>query len=68
MKNIGLKPLVYRYPVEIASIALAHPTEEILTPTDVFNWSIFGFAMLTTLGLQILSNFANDYSDGVRDR
>lgn len=46
--------------------ALAHPTDEILTPTDVFNWSIFGFAILTTLGLQILSNFANDYGDGVK--
>ncbi|MDG2432417.1 1,4-dihydroxy-2-naphthoate octaprenyltransferase [Flavobacterium sp.] len=46
--------------------ALAHPTEEILTPTDVFNWNIFGFAILTTLGLQILSNFANDYGDGVK--
>ncbi|MFL9835972.1 1,4-dihydroxy-2-naphthoate polyprenyltransferase [Flavobacterium sp. ST-75] len=30
------------------------------------NWSIFGFALLTTLGLQILSNFANDYGDGVK--
>jgi 1,4-dihydroxy-2-naphthoate octaprenyltransferase len=46
--------------------ALAHPTKEILTPTDVFNWNIFGFAILTTLGLQILSNFANDYGDGVK--
>lgn len=46
--------------------ALAHPTENILTPTEVFNWSIFGFALLTTLGLQILSNFANDYGDGVK--
>ena len=46
--------------------ALAHPTENILTPTQVFNWSIFGFALLTTLGLQVLSNFANDYGDGVK--
>lgn len=46
--------------------ALAHPTEEILTPTDVFNWRLFGFAILTTLGLQILSNFANDYGDGIK--
>ncbi|MBX9887106.1 MAG: 1,4-dihydroxy-2-naphthoate octaprenyltransferase [Flavobacteriaceae bacterium] len=46
--------------------ALAHPTDEILTPTDVFNWNIFGFAILTTLGLQILSNFANDYGDGIK--
>ncbi len=27
--------------------ALAHPTDEILTPTDVFNWNIFCFALLT---------------------
>lgn len=46
--------------------ALAHPTNKILTPTEVFNWIIFGFAILTTLGLQILSNFANDYGDGVK--
>ncbi len=28
--------------------------------------SIFWFAIATTLGLQILSNFANDYGDGVK--
>jgi 1,4-dihydroxy-2-naphthoate octaprenyltransferase len=27
---------------------------------------IVAFALLTTLGLQILSNFANDYGDGVK--
>jgi 1,4-dihydroxy-2-naphthoate octaprenyltransferase len=31
-----------------------------------FNWKIVLFALLTTLGLQILSNFANDYGDGVK--
>lgn len=46
--------------------ALAYPTNKILTPTEVFSWRIFGFAILTTLGLQILSNFANDYGDGVK--
>lgn len=46
--------------------ALAYPTNNILTPTEVFNWRIFGFALLTTLGLQILSNFANDYGDGMK--
>jgi len=46
--------------------ALSHPTEEILTPTEVFNWQLFGFAMLTTLCLQVLSNFANDYGDGMK--
>lgn len=46
--------------------ALAYPTDNILTPTEVFNWQLFGFALLTTLGLQILSNFANDYGDGIK--
>jgi 1,4-dihydroxy-2-naphthoate octaprenyltransferase len=46
--------------------ALAYPTSTILTPTEVFNWRLFGFAILTTLGLQILSNFANDYGDGIK--
>jgi 1,4-dihydroxy-2-naphthoate octaprenyltransferase len=36
------------------------------TPTEVFNWRIFSFAIITTLGLQILSNFANDYGDGIK--
>lgn len=31
----------------------------------IFNWKIVILALSTTLGLQILSNFANDYGDGV---
>jgi len=46
--------------------ALAYPTDNVMTPTEVFNWRLFGFAILTTLGLQILSNFANDYGDGMK--
>jgi len=30
------------------------------------NWAILAFALITTLGLQVLSNFANDYGDGVK--
>jgi len=37
-----------------------------LTPTQVFNWKTFGLLLLTTVGLQVLSNFANDYGDGVK--
>lgn len=33
---------------------------------DKFSIDIFVLALLTTLGLQILSNFANDYGDGVK--
>jgi 1,4-dihydroxy-2-naphthoate octaprenyltransferase len=32
----------------------------------LFNWSIVILALLTTLGFQILSNFANDYGDGIK--
>lgn len=33
---------------------------------QTFSWDIFIYAIFTTLGLQILSNFANDYGDGVK--
>jgi 1,4-dihydroxy-2-naphthoate octaprenyltransferase len=32
----------------------------------IFNWKIVILALSTTLGLQILSNFANDYGDGIK--
>jgi len=50
----------------VGSMYALRPTDAIETPTDVFSWKIFGFALLTTLGLQVLSNFANDYGDGVK--
>lgn len=31
-----------------------------------FNWLVFALAILTTLSLQVLSNLANDYGDGVK--
>ncbi|MGY5352665.1 1,4-dihydroxy-2-naphthoate octaprenyltransferase [Wenyingzhuangia sp. IMCC45533] len=31
-----------------------------------FRWDICVFALLTTIGFQVLSNFANDYGDGVK--
>lgn len=31
-----------------------------------FDWIIFVLALCTTLGLQILSNYANDYGDGIK--
>jgi 1,4-dihydroxy-2-naphthoate octaprenyltransferase len=33
---------------------------------DKFNWSICVLAIFTTIGFQVLSNFANDYGDGVK--
>lgn len=37
-----------------------------VTFDNSFNWWIPVLALLTTLGFQILSNFANDYGDGVK--
>ncbi len=34
--------------------------------SNMYSLSIFGLALATTLGFQILSNFANDYGDGVK--
>jgi len=31
-----------------------------------FDWKICALALLTTIGFQVLSNFANDYGDGVK--
>ncbi|MBC9797264.1 1,4-dihydroxy-2-naphthoate polyprenyltransferase [Sinomicrobium weinanense] len=31
-----------------------------------FDWKIFVLALFTTVGFQVLSNFANDYGDGVK--
>ena len=31
-----------------------------------FDWLIFVLALLTTIGFQVLSNFANDYGDGIK--
>ncbi len=50
----------------VGSMYALRPTENIETPTEVFSWTIFGLAILTTLGLQVLSNFANDYGDGIK--
>ncbi|WP_408030418.1 1,4-dihydroxy-2-naphthoate octaprenyltransferase [Tenacibaculum xiamenense] len=37
-----------------------------LTNTNILQSSIFWLAILTTIGFQVLSNFANDYGDGVK--
>ncbi|MCR9263242.1 MAG: 1,4-dihydroxy-2-naphthoate octaprenyltransferase [Flavobacteriaceae bacterium] len=36
------------------------------TKQGVFSGTIFIFALLTTVGFQVTSNFANDYGDGVK--
>ena len=46
----------------LAKISIALGT----TSNAIYESSIFWLAILTTIGFQVLSNFANDYGDGVK--
>lgn len=50
-------------PLSISGIVTAGAAAKV---SGNFNWSIFFLALATTLGFQILSNFANDYGDGIK--
>lgn len=50
-------------PLSISGILVG---TSIAVAQDVFNAVIFALALATTLGLQVLSNFANDYGDFVK--
>lgn len=50
-------------PLSISGIVTAGAAAK---EVGIFSTSIFSLALATTLGLQILSNFANDYGDGVK--
>ena len=49
-------------PLALASILMGG---FLAASTGAFRWDVFGLAALTTVFLQILSNFANDYGDTV---
>ena len=51
-------------PLSVSGIILG----SFLASTQIpnFSWGICVFALLTTIGFQVLSNFANDYGDGVK--
>lgn len=50
-------------PLAIASILMGIAVSQI---HGVFNWQVSLWAIITTLLLQILSNLANDYGDGIK--
>jgi len=50
-------------PLSISGIIVG---SSIAASQGYFNWVIFFLALLTTVGFQIISNFANDYGDGVK--
>ena len=50
-------------PLSIAGILAG---SAVAVKTSVFSLPIFVLALATTLGFQVLSNFANDYGDGIK--
>lgn len=50
-------------PLSVSGIIVGSAYAHYLGYSD---WSIVVLALLTTLGLQVLSNYANDYGDGVK--
>jgi 1,4-dihydroxy-2-naphthoate octaprenyltransferase len=50
-------------PLSVSGIVLG---SLLAVSNNSFNWKICVLAILTTVGLQVLSNFANDYGDGVK--
>lgn len=61
-----LRTLPLSFSVIIVGNAMAYGQTYFIDCGDIlprFNWSIFGLTLLTTLLLQVLSNFANDYGD-----
>src|SRR5690606_24166168 len=50
-------------PLSLSGIIIA---ASLAAYNGVFDWLVFVLAILTTLSLQILSNLANDYGDGVK--
>ncbi|TBN06912.1 1,4-dihydroxy-2-naphthoate octaprenyltransferase [Hyunsoonleella flava] len=50
-------------PLSVSGIIIASSFAEY---NGYFDWSIFILAILTTISLQVLSNLANDYGDGMK--
>lgn len=50
-------------PLSISGIIIA---AAIASLNEAFSWPIFIGSLLVTLGFQVLSNFANDYGDGLK--
>lgn len=52
-------------PLSISGILVGSFAAKAFHP-EVFSWLLFVLAILTTVAFQVLSNFANDYGDGIK--
>lgn len=66
MKNLSVWISAMRLrtlPLSVSGIVIASSLAEY---NGCFDWRVFMLAILTTISLQILSNLANDYGDGIK--
>jgi len=63
MKNYLKAARLRTLPLSISGIILG---SFLAASKGVFQWEICVLALLTTIGFQVLSNFANDYGDGIK--
>jgi len=63
VKNFSKAARLRTLPLSISGIIVG---SFIAASQGYFNWKICILALLTTIGFQIISNFANDYGDGVK--
>lgn len=65
MKHWILAARLRTLPLSVSGIIVGSAYAYFQNP-DAFDVAILVFALLTTLSLQILSNYANDYGDGIK--
>ena len=63
LKNFIKAARLRTLPLSISGIIVG---SFLAVPAGFFDWYIFILSILTTIGFQVISNFANDYGDGVK--
>lgn len=66
MKNLSVWISAMRLrtlPLSVSGIVIA---SSLAAYNGCFDWQVFFLAILTTISLQVLSNLANDYGDGIK--
>lgn len=67
IKAMRLRTLPLSFSVIIVGNAIGFSQSwDMEAESNSFSWNIFGLTLLTTLLLQVLSNFANDYGDSMK--
>lgn len=66
MKAARLRTLPLSFSVILVGSGMAYSIMKLASSQKEFNWIVFTLTLTTTLFLQVLSNFANDYGDALK--